>query len=408
MKVYVRNQDGAPLMPCTPAKARRLLRAGKARVAARSPFTIQLGWQCEGQVQDVVVGIDKSSSVTGISCVGNGTVLLAAEIHHRRDVKEKLDTRRAHRRSRRNRKWYRPRRFLNRASSTRSGRLPPSIKTNVEEVIRVVRQLPLPISHIVVEDVQVDIARLNDPTLAGSRYQDPTRLDENLRIACLMRDRYTCRHCGTRKARLEAHHIVYRQHGGKDTLANLLTLCERCHDRVHDRTITLSVTGVPGHLDQIAQRSMQGKTYLYATLGASVPLTTVFGYETSAFRKRRGLAKAHTTDALCVATLGSGEVVTPECPNTYRIAFRPRQTRRQYHDLPREGQGRVRYQVNEELAGFRKGDIVRVKGRWVKQINSIYSNGYVAFKRVPGEPTTARPRDCRLLERGRTVVWSHQ
>ncbi len=405
MKVFVRNQDGTPLMPCTPAKARKLLRAGKARVVAHTPFTIQLGWQCEGQVQAVVVGIDKGSSVTGISCVGNGAVLLAAEIHHRRDVKDKLDTRRAHRRSRRLRKWYRPARFLNRASSKRSGRLPSSIKTNVEEVIRVVRQLPLPISQIVAEDVQVDIARLNDPTLRGSRYQDPNRLDENLRIACLMRDRYTCRHCGTRNCRLEAHHIVYREHGGKDTLANLLTLCERCHEKVHASTITLKVTGVSGQFDQIAQRSMQGKTYLYTTLGATVPLTTVFGYETSAFRKRRGLAKTHTADALCVATLGSGEIVTPECPNTYRIAFRPRQTRRQFHDLPRKGLGRVRYQVHEELAGFRKGDIVRVKGRWVKQINSIYSNGLVAFKRVPGEPATARPRNCRLLERGRTIVW---
>ena len=133
MKVYVRNQDGTLLMPCTPAKARKLLKVGKARVAARAPFTIQLAWQCEGHVQEVVVGVDKGSSVTGISCVGNGAVLLAAEIRHRRDVKEKLDTRRAHRRSRHLRKWYRPARFLNRASSKRSGRLPPSIKTNVED-----------------------------------------------------------------------------------------------------------------------------------------------------------------------------------------------------------------------------------------------------------------------------------
>jgi hypothetical protein len=412
MKVYVRNQDGMPLMPCTAAKARKLLKAGKARVVAHTPFTIQLAWQCEGHVQPVVVGIDKGSSVTGISCVGNGAVLLAAEIHHRRDVKEKLDTRRAHRRSRRNRKWYRPARFLNRASSTRSGRLPPSIKTNVEEVIRVIRQLPLAIGQIVVEDVQVDIARLNDPTLAGSRYQDPTRLDENLRVACLMRDRYTCQHCGKRNCRLEAHHIVYRERGGKDTLANLLTLCEACHEKVHAGTVVLRVTGVNGQLDQIAQRSMQGKSYLYATLGASVPLTTVFGYETSAFRKSRGLEKSHTTDALCVATLGSGEMVVPDCPNTYTITFRPRQTRRQFHDLPRKGVGRVRYQVNEELAGFRKGDIVRVKGRWVKQVNSIYSStaktpGRLAFARVKGEPASALPKDCLLLERGRTVRWEH-
>jgi hypothetical protein len=61
-------------------------------------------------------------------------------------------------------------RVLNRASSKRSGRLPPSIKSNVEEVIRVVRQLPLPMSQIAVEDVQVDIARLNNPDLIDKEY----------------------------------------------------------------------------------------------------------------------------------------------------------------------------------------------------------------------------------------------
>lgn len=102
MHVYVRNQNGTPLMPCTPAKARKLLRAGRARVVERCPFTIQLRWQCEEHVQEITLGIDKGSSVTGMCCVGNGEVLLAAEMYHRRDVKEKMDTRRMHRRSRRN------------------------------------------------------------------------------------------------------------------------------------------------------------------------------------------------------------------------------------------------------------------------------------------------------------------
>src|SRR5216110_599155 len=114
MQVYVRNQDGTSLMPCTPAKARKLLQAGKAKGVERCPFTIQLNWQCEGQVQEVTLGIDKGSHVTGMSCVGNGSVLLATEIHHRQDVKEKMDARRRHRRSRRHRKWYRAPRFLNR------------------------------------------------------------------------------------------------------------------------------------------------------------------------------------------------------------------------------------------------------------------------------------------------------
>ena len=41
-KVYVLNRHGRPLMPCTPAKARHLLDAGKAKVRHRRPFTIQL------------------------------------------------------------------------------------------------------------------------------------------------------------------------------------------------------------------------------------------------------------------------------------------------------------------------------------------------------------------------------
>lgn len=407
MHVYVRNQNGTPLMPCTPAKARKLLRAGRARVVERCPFTIQLRWQCEEHVQEITLGIDKGSSVTGMCCVGNGEVLLAAEMYHRRDVKEKMDTRRMHRRSRRNRKWYRPRRYLNRASSKRSGRLPPSIKTNVGEVIRAVKQLPLPIAQIIIEDVQVDIARLNNPDLKGSQYQAPTRLDENLRMACLMRDGYTCQQCGKKNIRLEAHHLIYREHGGKDTLSNLLTLCEKCHDQVHEGKLTLNVTGVSGHLDQIAQHTMQGKTSLYAMLGKLASLATVFGYETAAYRKHLGLAKTHVSDALCVATLATGEGVPIPQTNIYRIAFRPRQTRRQYHDLPRKGQGRVKYQVNEELAGFRKGDIVRIKGKYIKQVNAIYTEGRLAFKRVKGEPASARPQDCQLLERGRTIIWEN-
>src|SRR5262249_19669183 len=116
------------------------------------------------------------------------------------------------------------------------------------------------------------------------------------------------------------------------------------------------------------------------------------------------LKKEHDIDALCIATYQSGEAITWSRERFYRISFRPRRTRRQFYDLSRKGQGRVRYQVNDELAGLRKGDVVRVKGRFVKQIHSIYSNGYLAFKRVKGEPCQALPRDCQLLEHGQTIL----
>lgn len=222
-----------------------------------------------------------------------------------------------------------------------------------------------------------------------------------------MRDGYTCQHCARQHVRLEAHHLIYREQGGKDTLSNLLTLCAVCHHQLHTGKVTLKVTGVSGHPDQIAQRTMQGKSYLYATLSKHASLSTLFGYQTATFRKARGLPKLHDADALCIATYDTGQMVPYHREHYYRISFRPRRTRRQYHDLPRKGQGRVRYQVNEELEGFRKGDVVRVKNQYIKQIHSIYSDGRLAFKRVKGEPPAARPCDCQLLERGRTMLWQH-
>ena len=276
-------------------------------------------------------------------------------------------------------------------------------------------KIPLPISHIVVEDVQVDIARLNDPTLISKAYQESNRLDENLRIATLMRDGYQCTQCGKKNTKLDAHHIVWREHGGKDTIQNLITVCRLCHRKVHQGKLKLDVEGVSGFEDRIAQRTMQGKTYLYQALSKIADVSKVFGYQTSEYRKSLGLPKSHSIDALCIATLeteetgyrrtGHGEVIKENHENFYKIKFRQRQTRRRYHDLPRKGKGRVLYQVNFELDGFRKGDIVKVRGKWIKQINSIYSNGYLAFARVKGEPNAAKPKDLKLLQRGQTVVW---
>ena len=150
---------------------------------------------------------------------------------------------------------------------------------------------------------------------------------------------------------------------------------------------------------------MQGKSYLYATLGAETALSTLFGYQTATLRKARDLPKTHINDALCLAIYHTGELVTEPEGNVYSIRFRPRQTRKQFHSLPQKGKGRVRYQVYEELKGFRKGDIVLVKKKWMKQVNAIYAEGRLAFKRVKGEPANARPEDCRLLEREQTIVW---
>ncbi len=47
MPVFILNDDGKPLIPCKPAKARHLLSDKKAKVISSNPFTIQLLWHCE-------------------------------------------------------------------------------------------------------------------------------------------------------------------------------------------------------------------------------------------------------------------------------------------------------------------------------------------------------------------------
>ena len=407
MLVYVFDLKGFPLMPCSPAKARLLLKEGKAKVVKRTPFTIKLVFPSHRFVQPVTLGVDKGAKETGISCVGNGKVLFSAVIRHRTDVKEKMEARAALRRCRRNRKWYRKPRFLNRGSSRRKGKLAPSIRTNVEEVFRVATRIPLPITHVVIEDVQVDIARLNNPTLCGREYQEATRLDENLRLATILRDKCKCKVCNKAGVKLEAHHIVFRSEGGKDTLSNLITLCSSCHTKVHSGKIKIK-GGVSGKLDQIAQHAMIGKSHLYSKMeGFFGSLSLQYGYQTSSVRKYLNLPKEHDIDAFCLASIhgGLGKFVYSR-ENFYNVKFRLRQTRKQYHSLPRKVLGRVRYQVNSELEGFRKGDIVLVNGKFIKQVNSIYSTGTLAFARVKGEPSTAKPRHCRILEKQKTIIWA--
>ncbi|MCP4348373.1 MAG: hypothetical protein GY795_23035, partial [Desulfobacterales bacterium] len=390
MNVFVINKNGTPLMPCRPAKARHLLDAGKAEVVNLFPFTVRLTWDCEENVQPVTVGIDKGSRKTGLSCVGSGRILLSGIINHRTDIKKKMEARSANRRARRSRKWYRQPRFDNRGSSGRNSRLAPSVKANAEEVVRAVGSIPLPVSEIIAEDVQVDIARLNSPELKGKEYQESSRPDENLRMATLIRDGYMCRVCGKKHVRLEAHHIVFRSRGGKDTIKNLTALCESCHKKVHDGKLEIK-GGASGFKDRTAQRTMQGKAYMYEKLGRLASVRKVFGYQTSEYRRFLELPKEHDSDALCAATLLNKEVVPYERENFYQITFRAKQTRRVYFDRPKKGKGRVRYQVNEQSGGFGKGDIVRVKEKWTKQINSVYSNGQLAFKRIRGEPSACTP-----------------
>jgi hypothetical protein len=143
-------------MPCTAAKARHLLKSGKARPKRNKLglFYVQLCYEQESGNQPLVVGIDPGSKFEGYSVVGTSETVLNLMVEAPDHVKEAVEVRRTMRRARRSRKWRRPKRFDNRLN--RKQRLPPSTRSRWEAKARIVAQLQkiLPLTSVVVEDVQ--------------------------------------------------------------------------------------------------------------------------------------------------------------------------------------------------------------------------------------------------------------
>ena len=157
MRVPVIDSQGTVLMPCTPPKARALLKAGKAipKRGKLGIFYLQLTYeQREVSTQRLVVGIDPGSKFEGFSVVGTTDTVLNLMVEAPTHVKKAVATRRTLRRARRFRLWRRPCRSQNRLRSQH--RLPPSTRSRWEAKARIVGHLAtiLPLSDAAVEDVQ--------------------------------------------------------------------------------------------------------------------------------------------------------------------------------------------------------------------------------------------------------------
>ncbi len=373
-RVFVLDHNKQPLMPCHPARARKLLKKGKAAVYRRYPFTIIMTHRLCGDLQPIEIKFDLGSRTTGIALVGHfdrgSEVIWAGNLNHRGyQIKKDLNSRRAIRRTRRNRKTrYRPARFLNRRRPT--GWLPPSLRSRVLNVNNWMLKLSqlAPLTQIAVETVRFDTQKIQKPEISGVEYQQGELAGYELREYLLEKWGRECVYCGAKNVPLEIEHIQARSKGGSDRVSNLTLACTPCNIDKGNKDIKEFLKRKPKRLKKIqtiATASLKDAAAINATRyatgnalkGFGLPIAFSSGGRTKFNRTSCGYPKDHWIDAACVGESGS-DVFIPKMITPLIITAKGRGSRQKCR-MNQYGFPRTRPKKHKRVKGFQTGDIVK-------------------------------------------------
>jgi 5-methylcytosine-specific restriction endonuclease McrA len=417
--VFVVDTKKKPLQPVHPGEARYLLKAGKAAVLKRYPFTIILKKVvCDPLVQPVRVKLDPGSKTTGIALVedATGKVLFAAELIHRgQAIRDALLSRRAIRRNRRARHTrYRKPRFDNRTRP--SGWIAPSLQSRVCNVLTWVKRLMriCPIAAISMELVRFDMQQMEHPDILGCQYQQGTLAGYELREYLLEKWKRRCAYCAKENIPLQVEHIVARAKGGSNRVSNLALACSSCNQAKGTQEIAVFLANKPEVLKRILSQAKaplkdaasvnSTRWVLFERLNAlALPVECGSGGRTKFNRTTRALPKTHWLDAACVGKS------TPEILSTQGI--RPLlitatgHGSRQMCLMDRYGFPRTKPKSAKQVKGFRTGDIVHavvtsgVKGGTYVGKVAIRATGSFNLKTASQTVQGISHRYCTLLHR---------
>ena len=385
---HVISKTDKPLMPCSNAVARLLLKDNKARIKQTTPFTIKLNYETKNEYKNkLTLGIDTGSTFVGAGVVdAKGDVLYASEVEIRNDITKKMERRRAYRRNRRGRKCrYRPCRFLNRRNSIKSGRLSPTLRSKIDAHLREINFIKsiLPISEVILECGTFDTHALKNPAVFKNRWMYQKGLKygfNNTKAFVLHRDNYTCQHCKgkSKDKRLHCHHVIFKTNGGSDEANNLIVLCKTCHNALHDNEFEIKVKGIKKRFVHATQMNV-----IRSQLLKLVDSVETFGYITKTNRESLGLSKSHSNDALVIAS--KGKCITF---NNTKMLYKKCVAKGDYQQT--KG---IRSQMKiptSKIQGFRKFDKVRYNGV-IYFIKGRMSSGYAILMDIHGIKQVLKP-----------------
>ena len=328
--IPVTDASGQPLAPCHPARARQLLRNGRALPHHRYDiFGIRLVDKTvpPDEIHRATLAINPGAEHTGLALfqqtdAGHRKVLATLQVDHRgRDVKHRMEQRRNYRRARRGRIRHRQPRFLNRRRVPRW--LPPSVQSRLDNAMTWIDRLQklVAVDRIIVETLQFDIQRLANPHIQGIEYQQGPLYQTTLRAFVYHRDDGKCQYCGKRSGKdnpLTLDHIVPKATGGTNRPDNIVAACRRCNQAKGDLPVEQFLSRRPAVLARI--QAQLGKPLASAThLNVIIPTLLRLLREdqhqvqvwdaaaTAANRRRHQVDKSHANDA---ALLGYCTAVT--------------------------------------------------------------------------------------------------
>jgi 5-methylcytosine-specific restriction endonuclease McrA len=463
-RVLVLDKNMSPLMPCSPARARKLLKAGRAAILRYHPFTIVLKDREGGHLQPVATKVDPGSETTGMALVAQfekrgKTVIWAAEIRHRgRQVHRSMQERSRLRRARRSRKTrYRKPRFLNRnpqkcdgcgrnarhgsrycrecgagsGRGFRDRRLAPSLESRVGNVLTWVKRLCryAPVSSVTVEHVKFDTQLLQNPDISGVEYQHGTLFGYELRGYLLEKFDHQCAYCGgaSGEAVLNIDHVVPRSRGGSNRVSSLALACRICNEAKGNRMPEewlKELTASSGELDRIRARrfpevlkrlqqplrdaaAMNVVRWVIVERLKSLDLPLELGSAALTRRNRleQGYPKNHWIDAACAGQSGACVRLDPGM-SVLRVEAKGH-GKRQRCITDRYGFPKSHAPDARSHMGFRTGDLVRAdipRGRYAGT-----HVGRIAIRHRPSfrlNGFDVHPKHLRLLQRGDGYAYS--
>lgn len=385
--VYVIDKEGRPLMPTERhGKVKWLLREKKAKVVKRSPFTIQLLYEPETHfILPVTLGVDAGSKHVGLSAVTEKKELFSAEMRLRDDIPQLMKKRQESRRTRRNRLRYCPTRFSNRKRP--EGWLTPTMENKIRSHVKVINDVCsiLPVSQIIIETASFDIQKIKNEDIEGKQYQEGEQKGyENVKLYVKSRDNYTCQICGSH-GKLEVHHIIPRVEGGSDRPANLITLCEKCHD-THHHVKPLNIPKPEDNGFKGATEMNTMRWFLLDRLRNAHPdkeILETYGYLTNWNRNHLTLEKTHTIDAFII----TGNFSVEKARDTYGIC-RIRSHNRQVMKQNITKGGRLkRNQASKLVKGIARYDVVRYEDGRTMIVTARKERGLYSLKPLDGSKT---------------------